>query len=142
MDDTSLRGAIARLYCLSFDAQRLGQVKEEQLVELRNIIALLTYHSTPKEGVEPLITPFFGPQPSCQADGCMKSWKTPDACMLNFAGKWFCRDHHPPLEDGGIQPVGYYEPALKTTERDKLRKAALAKLSSEESHVINTRIGG
>lgn len=142
MDDTSLRGAIARLYCLSFDAQRLGQVKEEQLAELRDIIAILDYHSTPKEGVEPPITTFFGPQPSCQADGCMKSWKDYDACMLNLNGKWLCRDHHPALRDGAIRPPGYHEPATTTAERDKLRQDALVKLSREESRLINTRIGG
>lgn len=83
----------------------------------------------------------------CAHSGCSHTWRDYDACLLNFAPRdtppiWLCRDHHPPLSDGGIRSPGYQ---IDTTTRESIessRKSALDKLNRDELRLVNTRIGG
>lgn len=142
-NDTSLDATLRRLDEIAFAIARVERYNfPKYLPELRSIVALLEYYAQPKEGIGPPTTPFFGPQPSCQHDGCMITWKDHDACLLNFNGRWLCREHHPPLNDGGIRPPGYQPPSQEREDLEANRQAVRAKLSREELRYINTRIGG
>jgi hypothetical protein len=83
----------------------------------------------------------------CSWHDCARTWRDYDACLLNFARQgepplWLCRDHHPPLEDGGIQHPGYQPEEAARNALETARTAVRAKLSREEMRLINTRIGG
>lgn len=83
----------------------------------------------------------------CAHSGCSRTWRDYDACLLNFAPRdelpiWLCRDHHPPLSDGGIRPAGYQIDGATRESIEESRRVALAKLSREELRIVNTRIGG
>lgn len=144
MTDTSLDYALRRLDKIGSNLRlpsHRGAI-DEVLPELRDILQLLEYHCTPKNGIDAPIVALFGPAVSCQEDGCMKSWRDHDACLLSFNGSWLCRDHHPPLKDGGIRPVGWIEPQDKRDETDMNRRAALATVSRAQLRLINSRVGG
>jgi hypothetical protein len=83
----------------------------------------------------------------CAHVGCGRTWRDYDACLLNFARRdespiWLCRDHHPPMNDGGIRPAGYQTDTATRESVESARKSALAKLSRDELRVVNTRAGG
>lgn len=111
------------------------------IAELRAIISLLEYHTCPKEGNE-YLEGFRGPQVSCQYEGCTKTWRDDDACLLFLDNQWLCRDHHPLLKKGGVRPPGYQPPIAARQSLEAARQAAYVKLSREERRLLNTRIGG
>jgi hypothetical protein len=144
LDDTSLDYALLRLDQIG-STLRLPSRRHEYphfLQELRNLIQLLEYHAQPIEAGGAPTSAFFGPQVVCSHDGCMNKWSTPDACLLLRDGKWLCRDHHPPLKEGNIQPPGYHPPRSILEDLEIRRKQARDKLSRDEMRLINTRIGG
>lgn len=141
LDDTSLEATLRRLDQIGSHLRLPSTYKSfpDYLPELRNIISILEYHAQPKGGIE-LTETFFGPQAHCHHDGCMKSWRDIDACLLNFSGRWFCRDHHPPITDGGIHPPGYQPPVAAREHLQTARQAVLKKISRDELKLVNTRI--
>lgn len=138
LSDTSLISTLNRLDKIGATIQRTNF--RDYISELRTIVALFEYYAQPQEGVGPPTTQFFGPQVKCEE--CEKTWATPDACLLHLNGRWLCRDHHPPLNDGGIRPPGYQPPAAERAALEENRRAVRAKLTREELRYINTRIGG
>lgn len=83
----------------------------------------------------------------CAHATCSRTWRDHDACLLNFAPRdtppiWLCRDHHPPLSDGGIRAPGYQTDTATRESIESSRKAALAKLSRDELRTVNPRVGG
>lgn len=83
----------------------------------------------------------------CAHSGCSRTWRDHDACLLNFAPRdtppiWLCRDHHPPLSDGGVRPAGWQNDTTTRESIESSRKAALAKLSRDELRTVNARVGG
>lgn len=110
----------------------------ESIPEIRKCMELLDYHTTPKKGWQPTESSFLATGMSCNQ--CSKSWNTPDACLLNFNGVWLCREHHPPLSDGGVRPPGYSTPMADQEKLDAARKEVFLKLSVEERKLINSRI--
>ncbi len=83
----------------------------------------------------------------CSWHDCSRTWRDYDACLLNFAPRgeppiWLCRDHYPPLSDGGIRPPGW-QPDTATREAvESARRDALARLSRDELRAVNPRVGG
>lgn len=139
LDEMSLGATLGRLMSLT---QWLTPFNyQNHIAEIRDIIQLLEYHAASKEGHQ-YVEPFCGPLVGCQAGNCARTWRDPDACLLFLNGKWLCRDHHPPLSDGGIHPPGYQPPAAELATLEEGRKAVRAKLTREEQRLINTRIGG
>lgn len=83
----------------------------------------------------------------CAHASCSRTWRDYDACLLNFAKRdeppiWLCRDHHPPLSDGGIRPPGWQPDTDTRAALETSRKDALASLTRDQLRVVNTRIGG
>ncbi len=83
----------------------------------------------------------------CAFHDCTRTWRDYDACLLNFAARgepplWLCRDHHPPLSDGGVRPPGYVTDEAAREGVESARRDALARLSRDELRAVNPRVGG
>jgi hypothetical protein len=121
------------------------------LTRLEGLAQMLGYFSQPKASARVVYSDDGQPPvlvtTHCAWHDCARTWRDYDACLLNFARQgepplWLCRDHHPPLEDGGIQHPGYQPEEAARNALETARTAVRAKLSREEMRLINTRIGG
>lgn len=121
-----------------------------RLPRLEELHRMLTYFSTPTEVGGSVLTtsqPPIGSLTHCAFHSCAHTWRDYDACLLNFAPRdepplWLCRDHHPPLSDGGIRPPGWQPDTPTRSELESARKSALARLSRDELRTVNPRVGG
>jgi hypothetical protein len=117
------------------------------LTRLEGLCKMLDYFVAPTSGYLAAGQPPVLNTTHCSWHDCSRTWRDHDACLLNFALRgepplWLCRDHHPPLEDGGIQHPGYQPEEAARNALETARTAVRAKLSREEMRLINTRIGG
>ena len=140
----SLDATLAELVALARHLRTVPADVSSRLSRLEGLTQMLRYFSTPPmlvaEGQPPVATTTH-----CAFDGCTRTWRDEDACLLNFAPRdtpalWFCRDHHPPLAEGGIRPSGWTPPIAELERLEAARKAALAALNRDQLRLVNGRV--
>jgi hypothetical protein len=74
----------------------------------------------------------------CSVEGCTKTSREFDACLLKIGNEWRCRDHHP--EWKGLQAPGWTGPEAEQRVREDATKTALLKLNKGERSLVNSRL--
>lgn len=122
---------------------------QSRLTRLEGLTKLLDYFSTPHYGItDPIDTWPIAVTTHCAHADCARTWRDADACLLNFAQRgeppiWLCRDHHPPLSDGGVRPPGWSRDIAALAAEEAARAAVFAKIDrATELQLINSRAGG
>lgn len=144
---TSLADTLNELVALARHLRSTPADVPKSLTRLEGLQQMLYYFCAPSTSPDTAEQWPTALTTHCAHANCGKTWRDFDACLLNFARAdeppiWLCRDHHPPLNDGGIRPPGWKpdtatRDALETTRRDTLRK-----LTRDELRVVNPRAGG
>lgn len=140
----SLEETLNELVALARHLRATPENIRARLARLEGLCQMLAYFSAPSDEVPPDTWP-ISLNTHCAHTSCSRTWRDHDACLLNFARTdeppiWLCRDHHPPLSDGGIRPPGYQPNNDARASLDTLRRATLDKLTPAERSTINTRI--
>ncbi len=117
------------------------------LTRLEGLTKMLCYFSQPQCDGMVSGQPVFSTLTHCSWHDCTRTWRDYDACLLNFAARgappiWLCRDHYPPLSDGGIRPPGWQPDTTTRESVEAARRDALARLSRDELRAVNPRVGG
>lgn len=88
-------------------AALLNAATYKDFQELHFKLDQLEFLLTSKSGItpaEPQIIPFI----CCMADSCASTYKTYGAQLVNFNGKWYCKQHYPSRAAGAIFAVGVH----------------------------------
>lgn len=110
----SLAATLDELVALARGMRETPAIIPSRLTRLEGLAQMLAYFVAPH--VPALIDPSdawpIALTTHCAHASCSRTWRDHDACLLNFAPRdtppiWLCRDHHPPLRDGGIRPPGW-----------------------------------
>ena len=144
----SLAATLDELVALARHLRATPADAPKRLTRLEGLAQMLRYFTVPSFDLEAEDAGYpIGLNTRCSWHDCSRTWHDLDACLLNFAPRgepplWLCRDHHPPLSDGGIRPPGYQSDNASREEIELARREALAKLDREELRAVNPRVGG
>jgi len=142
----SLAATLDELVALARHLRATPADAPKRLTRLEGLAQMLRYFTVPSFDLEAEDAGCpIGLNTRCSWHDCSRTWHDVDACLLNFAQRdeppiWLCRDHHPPLTDGGVRPPGYQPDAVARDALESSRREVLSTITRDQLRVVNTRV--